>query len=167
MLSPKLNKGLALLYLQKLTEAKAALEHSAEQEPNDPRTWYALGILYRSENQPQQGIKAFQRVLTLDSSNADSHYFPGSFQFDLHDFPAAIAEYRAALQINPLHASADLDSLAPCSVKAAQRRPALPSSDSSTSQVQSSLLLSRTTTVKRVAWLAQKTLPEARSKQGR
>jgi Flp pilus assembly protein TadD len=101
------NKGIALLYLQKLPEAKAALEHSAQQSPNDPHTWYVLGLLYRSQNDNQQGIKAFQRVLTLDPTSADSHYFLGSFQLELHDFAAAVAEYRAALAINPLHASAE------------------------------------------------------------
>ena len=101
------NKGIALLYLQKLPEAKAALEHSAKQAPGDPRTWYALGLLYRSQNQLQDGLKAFERVAALDPSNADSHYFLGSFQFELHNLPAAVAEYRAALALNPLHASAE------------------------------------------------------------
>lgn len=101
------NKGIALLYLQKLPEAKAALEHSAQQAPNDPHTWYALGLLYRSQNQLQDGIKAFQRVVALDPASADSHYFLGSFQFELHDLPSAVSEYQAALKLNPLHASAE------------------------------------------------------------
>lgn len=103
----EMNRGIALLYLQKLPEAKTALEHSAAQAPDDPRVWYVLGLLYRSGNQTPQGVKAFQRVLTLDPSSADSHYFLGSFQLELHDFAAAVAEYRSALQINPLHASAE------------------------------------------------------------
>jgi len=101
------NKGIALLYLQKLPEAKAALEHSAQQAPNDPHTWYVLGLLYRSQNQLQDGIKAFQRVVALAPANADSHYFLGSFQFELHDLPASVAEYQEALKLNPLHASAE------------------------------------------------------------
>lgn len=103
----EMNKGLALLYLQKLPEAKLALEHSAEQNPNDPHTWYVLGLLYRSDNELQPGIKAFQHVLALDPSSADSHYFLGSFQIELHDFPAAVTEFQAALKLNPLHASAE------------------------------------------------------------
>ena len=103
----EMNKGIALLYLQKLPEAKLALEHSAQQDPNDPHTWYVLGLLYRSQNQLQPGIKAFQHVLALDPSSADSHYFLGSFQIELHDFAAAAVEFRAALALNPLHASAE------------------------------------------------------------
>ncbi len=101
------NKGIALLYLQKLPEANAALEHSAQQNPNDPRTWYVLGILYRSENQLQDGLKAFQRAATLAPTNADTHYFLGSFQFELHNFPEAVTEYQKALDLNPTHASAE------------------------------------------------------------
>ncbi len=101
------NKGIALLYLQKLPEAKAALENSAQQNPNDPRTWYVLGLLYRSENQLQEGLKAFQHAAALAPANADTHYFLGSFQFELRNLPEAVAEYQKALELNPTHASAE------------------------------------------------------------
>src|SRR5271170_1051317 len=103
----ELNKGIALLYLQRLPEATTALQHAATQTPNNPRIWYVLGLLYRSDNKPQQSVEAFQRVLGLDPSNADSHYFLGSFLLDQHDLPGAEAEFRAALRLAPLHASAE------------------------------------------------------------
>ena len=106
LVAAELNRGIALLYLQRLPEATKALEHASTEAPSDPRVWYVLGLLYRSDSKPQQGMTAFQRVLKLDPDSADSHYFLGSFQLELHDFPAAIAEYRSALQLNPLHASA-------------------------------------------------------------
>jgi tetratricopeptide (TPR) repeat protein len=103
----ELNKGIALLYLQRLPEAAIALQHAATQTPNNPRIWYVFGLLYRSDNKPQQSMEAFQRVLRLDPSNADSHYFLGSFLLDRHDLPGAEAEFRAALRLAPLHASAE------------------------------------------------------------
>jgi len=103
----ELNKGIALLYLQRLQEAAIALQHAATQTPNNPRIWYVFGLLYRSDNKPQQSMEAFQRVLRLDPSNADSHYFLGSFLLDRHDLPGAEAEFRAALRLAPLHASAE------------------------------------------------------------
>jgi tetratricopeptide (TPR) repeat protein len=102
----ELNKGIALLYLQRLPEAMIALQHAGAQAPMDPRVWYVFGLLYRSDNKPQESIEAFQKVLKLDPSNADSHYFLGSFFLDQHDLPAAAAEFRSALQLAPLHASA-------------------------------------------------------------
>jgi Flp pilus assembly protein TadD len=103
----ELNRGIALLYLQRLPEAATALQHAAAQVPNNPRIWYVFGLLYRSDNKPQQSMEAFRRVLKLDPANADSHYFLGSFLLDEHDLPAAAAEFRAVLRLAPLHASAE------------------------------------------------------------
>ena len=102
----ELNKAIALLYLQRLPEAAAALQHVAAQAPQNPRVWYVSGLLYRSENKPQESMAAFRKVLSLDPSNADSHYFLGSFLIDQQNHVAAEAEFRAALQLAPLHASA-------------------------------------------------------------
>ena len=103
----ELNRGIALLYLQRLPEATTALQHAAAQAPNNPRIWYVFGLLYRSDNKPKQSMEAFNRVLRLDPSNADSHYFLGSLLLDQRDLPAAEAEFRAALRLSPLHASAE------------------------------------------------------------
>src|SRR5438067_2306197 len=103
----ELNKGIALLYLQRLPEATTALQHAATQSPNDPRVWYVFGLLYRIDNKPRQSAEAFQRVLKLDPSNADSHYFLGSLLANQQDLAAAAAEFQAALRLEPLHASAE------------------------------------------------------------
>jgi Flp pilus assembly protein TadD len=103
----ELNKGIALLYLQRLPEATTALQHAAAQAPNDPRAWYVLGLLYRVDNKPKPSAEAFQKVIKLDPSNADSHYFLGSLLANQQDLPAASAEFRAALRLEPLHASAE------------------------------------------------------------
>jgi tetratricopeptide (TPR) repeat protein len=102
----ELNRSIALLYLQRLPEATTALQHAATQDPNNPRIWYVFGLLYRSDNKPQQSMEAFRKVLKLDPANADSHYFLGSFLLDQHDLPAAEAEFRTALQLSPLNGSA-------------------------------------------------------------
>jgi Flp pilus assembly protein TadD len=102
----ELNKGIALLYLQRLPETATALQRAATQAPNDPRVWYVSGLLYRSDNKPHESMAAFQKVLKLDPSNADSHYFLGSFLLDQQELPQAETEFRAALQLAPLHASA-------------------------------------------------------------
>ncbi len=86
----ELNRGIALLYLQRLPEATTALQHAAAQAPNNPRIWYVFGLVYRSDNKPQQGMEAFKRVLRLDPANADSHYFLGS----LPSRPARLAGCR-------------------------------------------------------------------------
>ncbi len=95
------------MYLQRLPEATTALQHAAAQAPNNPRIWYALGLLYRIDNKPQQSAEAFQRVLSLYPSSADSHYFLGSLFASQQNLPAAATEFRTALRLAPLHASAE------------------------------------------------------------
>ena len=103
----KINEGLADIYLQKLPEAKAALAIAVTKAPNDPHTWYALGLLYRGENDPHKALDAFNKVLAIDPNDADSHYLAASIDLELNDYPSAVAEYQKALEINPLHASAE------------------------------------------------------------
>ena len=40
----RLNEGIALLNLQKIDEAKAALEDALKQDPKNPNAWYNLGL---------------------------------------------------------------------------------------------------------------------------
>jgi tetratricopeptide (TPR) repeat protein len=102
----KINQGIALIYLQKFPEAQKALDIAAAKAPADPHTWYALGLLYRNQSQPKQALDAFNKVLSLDPADADTHYLAASIDLELNDLPAALVEYRKALAINPLHASA-------------------------------------------------------------
>lgn len=103
----ELNKGLTLIYLQKMAEASVALTRASELAPDDPHVWYALGLLYRSENETAKGIESFRRVLRLVPNNADSHYFVGSLELGEHNLDEAIVEFREALRVNPLHPSAE------------------------------------------------------------
>ena len=57
----EVNRGIALIYLQKMPEAKQALEQAAAQDPKDPHIWYALGILYRIEAEYPQSLESFQK----------------------------------------------------------------------------------------------------------
>src|ERR1700728_4655666 len=102
----EVTRGIALIYLQKMPEAKQALEQAATQDPKDPHVWYALGILYRIEAEYPQALESFQKVAALDPEDADTHYFLGSVLLELHQPDQALAEFQTALQINPIHASA-------------------------------------------------------------
>ena len=102
----EVNRGIALVYLQKMPEAQQALEHAAAQNPKDPHVWYALGIMYRIGAQYPQALESFQKVAALDPGDADTRYFLGSVLLELHEPEKALAEFQTALQINPIHASA-------------------------------------------------------------
>jgi hypothetical protein len=100
------NRGIALIYLQKMPEAKEALEQAAARDPKDPHIWYALGILYRIEAEYPQSLENFQKASALDPDDADTHYFMGSVYLELHQADQALGEFQSALKLNPIHASA-------------------------------------------------------------
>jgi Flp pilus assembly protein TadD len=103
---PVINKGIALIYLRRLSEAEEALKGASLMAPRDPRVWYSLGLaLFDSGDQPP-ALAAFQHAAELDPQDADSHYYIGIIDLGLKDYGQAIPEFERALQINPLHASA-------------------------------------------------------------
>jgi len=106
LVQAEVNRGIALVYLQKMPEAQAALEKAAAQNPKDPHIWYALGILYRIGAQYPQALESFQKVAALDPDDADTHYFLGSVLLELRQPEQALTEFQTALRLNPVHVSA-------------------------------------------------------------
>lgn len=104
---PVLNRGIALLYLQKLPEAEQTLREAAQRAPQDPRTWYNLGLTEMDQANQKAAIDDMRKVLAIDANDADAHYFVGSLDLSLGNFAEAIAEFEAALKLNPLHCSAE------------------------------------------------------------
>jgi tetratricopeptide (TPR) repeat protein len=103
----RLNEGIALLNLQKIDEAKAALEDALKQDPKNPNAWYNLGLLAKNTGDAQAAIDAFHHVVELDANDADTWYFLGTSYVQAKQFPQAIEAFQHALQLNPLHASAE------------------------------------------------------------
>jgi tetratricopeptide (TPR) repeat protein len=103
---PVLNRGIALLYEQKLPDAEQALREAATRAPENPRTWYNLGLTEMDEANQKAAIEDMRKVLAIDANDADAHYFVGSLDLSLGNFDDAIAEFEAALKLNPLHCSA-------------------------------------------------------------
>src|ERR1700689_4608066 len=52
----RLNEGIALLNLQKIDEAKAALDEALKQDPKNPTVWYNLGLLAKNTGDAQAAI---------------------------------------------------------------------------------------------------------------
>jgi Flp pilus assembly protein TadD len=102
----RVNEGIALLYLQKSTQAEPLLEAAAAEDPKDPHTWYALGLLYRNQNQAEKALNAFQKTEALKPDDPDTHYMVASVYFEMNDLPHSKAEYQKALELDPHHASA-------------------------------------------------------------
>ncbi|HTR26239.1 MAG TPA: FG-GAP-like repeat-containing protein [Terriglobales bacterium] len=102
----ELNRGIALLNLQKLDEARPVLEKAVKDLPEDAHAWFNLGLYHRSAAHGEDAVAAFRRVTEIDAGDADSWYFLGASYAQLRKFPEAIAAFERALKIDPLHASA-------------------------------------------------------------
>ena len=103
----RLNEGIAFLNLQKIDEAKAALEDARKQDLKNPNAWYNLGLLAKNTGDAQAAIDAFKHVTEIDANDADTWYFLGAAYAQAKEFPQAIESFQHALKINPLHASAE------------------------------------------------------------
>jgi Tfp pilus assembly protein PilF len=104
---PQLNEAIALLNMQRADEAREILEEITQSQPADPRGWYNLGLLEKSAGNSEAGIAAFSRALIADPDDADTYYFLGTLNSELHHYPEAIKEFQAALKINSYHVSAE------------------------------------------------------------
>src|SRR5579862_9024900 len=91
------NLGVAYMNLQKIDEAKAALEDALKQDPKNPNGWYNLGLLAKNTGEAQAAIEAFKRVTEIDANDADTWYFLGASYVQARQFPQAIDAFQHAL----------------------------------------------------------------------
>src|SRR6266851_4023221 len=101
-----INRGVALLNLQRVDEAKALLEREAKANNKDAHVFYNLCLYYKNSADASAAVDAFRHVTEIDPNDADTWYFLGSTYTQLKQFPEAIAAFASALKIDPLHASA-------------------------------------------------------------
>jgi hypothetical protein len=83
------------------------LEGALKRDPKNPYSRYNLGLLAKNTGDAQAAIDAFHHVTELDASDADTWYFLGASYVQAKQFPQAIEAFQRALQLNPLHASAE------------------------------------------------------------
>ncbi|MDE3201872.1 MAG: VCBS repeat-containing protein [Acidobacteriota bacterium] len=102
-----INKGIALMYLQKLPEAEEALKSALRLAPDNPQAWYNLGLAQHANNETAEALKSFQNAVKYDPYDADSYYFAGVCLSEMKDYAQSIAMFKKALDNQPLHASAE------------------------------------------------------------
>ncbi len=103
----EINQGIALLYLNKRTEAAAALQDAAMHDSKNVRAWYCLGLLQLRSGKTLDAVQDFQRAVALRPLDADPHYMLGRAQSQLGNYSDAIAEFLTALHLNVNDASAE------------------------------------------------------------
>jgi len=104
----ELNRGIALLSLQKSALALAVLKQlAAGSGAREPRVWYNLGLLHRDSGQIEASVAAFLKVTELIGNDPDALYFLGDLYTQLQRYDQAITTFRKVLAVNPFHVSAE------------------------------------------------------------
>ncbi len=58
--------------LQKLDDAKKALQAAMALDPNNAQAWYNLGLAQHADNELDAALKSFQQAVKLDPRDVDS-----------------------------------------------------------------------------------------------
>ena len=103
----RLNRAIALYYLQRYDEALALLQILAKGHPEDARAWYNLGLLHKTQGRSQEALEAFRRAAEIAPRDADARYFVGACAVLLQQYREAVDAFQQALRLNPYHASAE------------------------------------------------------------
>ena len=80
--------------LQKLDEAKKALQTALELDPNSAQAWYNLGLAQHAGNELEAALDSFQHAVKLDPRDVDSWYFVGVCYGEMKQFDKAIETFK-------------------------------------------------------------------------
>ncbi len=83
-------------------KAIAAAADHLQRNPHDAATAAMLGLMYSLQGDPTRAIPVLQQAVALLPS-ADNHYFLGNACYEAGRYEEALAEYQAALVIDPKH----------------------------------------------------------------
>ena len=103
----KLNKAIALAYLQKYDLARETLNAIVKTDPNNAHAWFVLGLVYKNQSDSEKALLAFQNAARTAPDDPDVFYFLGVVYSELSRQVEANQAFERALQLNPFHASAE------------------------------------------------------------
>lgn len=93
------NRGRVYRLVGEDEKAIADLQKAAEMSPLEfgYRAYGNIGLIYHRQGQYQKALEAFNRSIEFDDTKADVFYFRAETHTALKDYPAAIADYQAAI----------------------------------------------------------------------
>lgn len=101
-----LAQGLAAYEAGDLVQAEMLYAELVSREPENTVALFNLGSVLLTQGKSAEALDALDRLLVLDSSNADAYYNRGLAKANLDDTDGAIADYRSAIAVDPQHAEA-------------------------------------------------------------
>ena len=100
------NSGLAHFYLQEFPPAEEFFRKAAALDATQPNTLFALGMIYRNQNQMELALESFQKILARDPEDPTTLYQAGQIYLKKQDYAHAVEILRKVVQLSPYDISA-------------------------------------------------------------
>ena len=96
------NRGVLLMTMAELGEAKADFNKALELEPSLAEALVNRGAILLSEGRPREALADLDRGIELQPGHPErAYYHRGQAREDLHDLKGAYADYKAAEALKP------------------------------------------------------------------
>lgn len=92
----RLNLAIALFNAQKLPEAREGVNVTLRDTPNSPQANYVLGLIDRTENNPDEALSAFRKVLEIDPLDVGANINIGQILSQQRKYEEAIKHFQTA-----------------------------------------------------------------------
>ena len=95
------DRGVALLELSELDQAKAAFLHTLELCPDHDRALCNLGLVQWQEGHERIALSTFDKAVFSNACNAHSLNNRGALRLELGEYEAALPDFHAAIALEP------------------------------------------------------------------
>jgi tetratricopeptide (TPR) repeat protein len=106
LLIARINLSIAFYYLPDSASAKREAQKALTQNQNAPQPHYLLGLIARAENQFDEALAEFAKVLTIDPDDAGTNVNAGQIYAQQKKYAEAMAAFRRALESEPYNETA-------------------------------------------------------------
>lgn len=87
--------------LEDYSASEQAIQTALRKMPDYRRAWRTLGLIYTRNNQPEQAIEAWRKVIALGGGDAQSYGLLGYFLLGQQHYASAQTAYEAARMFAP------------------------------------------------------------------
>ena len=95
------NSALAHFYLQEFAPAEEFLNQAVALNPSQSNALFALGMIYRNQNQMDKALQAFQKILNADPQDSTTLYQLGQIYLKKQDYANAVSTLEKVVELSP------------------------------------------------------------------
>jgi len=95
------NSGLAHFYLQEFPQAEAFFKKAVTLNPSQPNALFALGMIYRNQNQMDAALESFSKILAADAQDSPTLYQAGQIYLKQQKYQQAVDTLKKVVELSP------------------------------------------------------------------